>query len=361
MDNSIRILILGNYISSKNVYYSEIETFIGLQKKGFHITVAANENSEIRAFFENHHIEYISIEPKKKFDKHFANGIADIITSKSIQILYVRNGKHLRSFLPFIKKRDFKIVTYYGSASLHWHDPFAYLSYLNPKIDKIICNSEYVYQHVRKQLFGRAKNRAVKIYKGYSTKWFSDVKPFNYTLLNIPKDAIKVIMVGRNDKVKDIPTFLKMTACFNNDIHFILAGHHLTQEHLSAYSQIIQQKNIHLLGFRKDVPELIKGANIYVQTSISEGLGRAISEAAVMGKPIVMTDAGGCTELIDENQSGFVAPIKDYIKLAEHIQKLIESPDLRRQMGQNAIHKIKTELSIDKTIEGFYELFKDLS
>lgn len=362
MKEAARILILGNYNSSKNVYFSEIETFKGLKEQGFHITIMGYASEEIQAYFDQHHIAYIDDQPQKKFDKKFTRRITQIIEEKKIEILYVRNGKHLRSFLPFFKKKNVKIVTYYGSSSLHWHDPMAYFSYLNPKVDKIVCNSSFVYQHVRKQLFGKAKAKAVKIYKGYNPHWFTRVKPFDYTAFDIPSSAIKVIMVGRNSTVKDIPTFLKTAEHFKDvpSIHFILVGDQLTPEHLTQFPRIIAQKNVHLLGFRKDAPSLIKGADIYIQTSISEGLGRGISEAAAMGKPVIMTHAGGCTELIYPDKSGFIVPKKDHQKLAEHIQYLADNPTKRKAMGEQAIQKIEQDLSMEQTITDFSQLFKQI-
>ena len=60
-----------------------------------------------------------------------------------------------------------------------------------------------------KQLFGKNKNKPVKIYKGYNSEWFNSIAPFDFSEVNIPKDAIKVAYVGNHRKVKGTKYFLE--------------------------------------------------------------------------------------------------------------------------------------------------------
>lgn len=360
LNKNASILILGSYNDAGNVSLPELETFSALQKMGQRLTVVGEASAEVEQYFAENQIEFHNIKPHKKFDKEFAQKIQEIIHRNRIDILYARIGKYLKSIIFFIKKRNFKIVTYYGSSSLHWHDPSAYLSYLHPKVDYIICNSNYVYKHVRGQLW--EKSKALKIYKGYDPAWFEEVEAFDYTKLGIKQNEIKVILVGRNNKVKDIPTFVKAAERLQgvDRIHFILVGKGLTKDKFKNFSFIRDSKNIHFLGYREDAPELIKGADIYVQTSLSEGLGRAISEAVSMGKPVIMTNAGGCTELINQEESGYVVPVGDVEALVVKIKNLAENTSLRESMGRKAKQKIATDISIEKTIQDFHEFFQKI-
>ena len=113
------------------------------------------------------------------------------------------------------------------------------------------------------------------------------------------------------------------------------------------------------MGKRNDVISILKSIDIYAQTSIDEGFGRAISEAMCLGKPIVMTDAGGCTELIDEN-SGLIVPIKDSKAIGKAITTLINDDSLRKQMGINAKKRIQEVYHIDKTVEDTLKVYKQL-
>lgn len=110
------------------------------------------------------------------------------------------------------------------------------------------------------------------------------------------------------------------------------------------------------LGSRSDAVALFKAADIYVQTSIREGFGRAISEAMCAKLPVVMTDAGGCTELIDE-QSGIVVEKKNPKAIANGIMQLVNNKELRKQMGQNAYDRILNVYPISKTVEETLDLY----
>jgi glycosyltransferase involved in cell wall biosynthesis len=118
--------------------------------------------------------------------------------------------------------------------------------------------------------------------------------------------------------------------------------------------------NIHILGHRKDAIEILKSADIYVQSSIKEGLGRAISEAAALGKPIVMTNAGGCTELIEDKRGGFVAKKENSKDIASKISNLIDDELLRRKMGENAYSFIKSNFNVNNTITEIYNEYNNL-
>ncbi len=112
-----------------------------------------------------------------------------------------------------------------------------------------------------------------------------------------------------------------------------------------------------MLGHRKDVLSLLKGMDIYTQTSLSEGLGRAISEAMCFGKPIVMTNAGGCTELIEDGKSGFITKKKNGNSIANALEILIKNSELRTQMGAQAKKRISDHFNIENTINDTFKLY----
>lgn len=361
----MKVLFLGSYNASFNALLSEFILIKGLIEKGVDITVmgTGNEDKKTMAFFKDNHIPFIEKDPKK-YDKEFVAYLRNYVIENDFKIVYAFTGKYLRLAIPALKKTPVKLVTYYGSLSLHWHDISAYFTYLSPRVDKIICNSDFVYQHVKKQLFGKNKDKAVRIYKGYDSEWFKDVEAFDYSTLNIPSNATVVFTITRNDKVKDVPTFLKMIEYLQDleNVHFIMLGFEIDKEHYYDKIKHLKNKgNIHLLGYRYDAVNLLKPADIYVQNSLSEGLGRGLSEAAILGKPIVMTNADGCVELIEENVSGFIVDKKDAKSLAQYVERLIKNPDLRQKMGKAAVHHMDTKISIDETINLTYELFKELS
>ncbi|SNR15660.1 glycosyltransferase family 4 protein [Tenacibaculum jejuense] len=344
---------------------AQIALFIGLQREGVKIHLIGRISEEVADYIksEDKDIVFYNMYPKGKIDEDYIEKFSELIIKHNIELVHFACGKTSRTGIRALKKfPEIKTVIYYGSASLHWHDPSAYLTYLHPRVDKIIGNSNFVYNHVRKQLFGKRKQKAVRIFKGYSVEWFKDTKPFDYTSLGIPKEAIVVCSIGNHRKVKGTKYFLEASNYLNSEkeIHFVLIGDNTDAPHLSKIKEKSKIKDrVHILGRRNDVPSLLLSCDMYVQSSLSEGFGRAISEAMCLGKPTIMTNAGGCTELIDE-KSGIVVPLKDYKAIGREISNLANNDDKRIQMGKAAKERIQNVYSIERTVNETLALYKEL-
>ena len=358
----MNVLVTINCKGPFSVYRAQIEMICLLKSKGINIKVIGFYDDKIKDFFDDNGINNSNIFPKSTIDKHYMHDVKNIIVNENIDILHVLDGKSLRNCVLAVKKEKVKLITYFGSASLYWHDLSSYLTYLNPRVDKIICNSLYVFNHVKKQLFKKNKKKVIKIYKGYNPNWFTNIDPFDYSSLGIPKNAIVVTLAGTNTKNKRITDFIKSSKFLSTkkEVHYVIIGKFTKDRGLEKYkNESPLRNNIHILGLRTDAISLIKGSDIYVQTSLSEGFGRAISEAMYVGKPIIMTDAGGCTELIDET-CGIITPIKNPFAIGRTISSLVNNDELRIQMGINAKLRMENRYHIDDTVDDTYELYQQL-
>lgn len=358
----MNVLVTINCKGPFSTYQAQIEMVSSLKDRGVAITIIGFYSDEIHHFLSKRGIDHYPVYPRARIDSRYIKYVKRITKEKKIDILHVLDGKSLRNCVLAVKEEKVKLVTYFGSASIHWHDPSAYLTYLNPRVDKIICNSTYVFDHVKKQLFRRNKNKTVKIYKGYDPLWFESIPPFDFKTLGIPEDSLVVVLAGTNVKNKRISDFIRSFRYLatHRKVHYVILGRDTNARDLKRHkSQSPFSDHIHLLGLRSDAISLIKGSHLYVQTSLSEGFGRAISEAMSVGKPIVMTDAGGCVELIDKS-CGIVIPVKNPRALASAISTLINDNKLRHQMGINARKRIKTKYHINDTIEDTLALYESL-
>lgn len=357
---NVLFVIKGNepYVSQQ----AQVELIAGLQEKGASILVIGNISGEVASHFKTLGLSFLQVFPTQRIDRSYIKDFKDIIAKYQIEIVHFIDGKSSRSGLMALKNTDVKVVNYFGSTSLHWYDPSSYLTYLHPRVDAIIGNSDYVYTHVKNQLFGKNKQKATRIFKGYSSTWFENVVPFDYNTMGIPEDAIKVCLVGNHRKVKGTRYFLEASYHLSTDkeVHFIVIGENTNKPPLDSIAKKSPiASRIHILGMRNDVVSLLKGCDIYAQTSLNEGFGRAISEAMSVGKPIIMTDAGGCTELID-NESGIITPLKDAKKIGMAISRLADDATLRASMGANAKKRIDTVYPIERTVEDTWTLYNQL-
>jgi polysaccharide biosynthesis protein PslH len=90
---------------------------------------------------------------------------------------------------------------------------------------------------------------------------------------------------------------------------------------------------VRLMGQRRDVPQLLPGADLFLLTSISEGIPVTFIEAMAARLPIVSTDVGGVTEVVEDGQTGLLASAGDDAALAQAMLRLVEDPTLRDRLG----------------------------
>lgn len=117
-------------------------------------------------------------------------------------------------------------------------------------------------------------------------------------------------------------------------------------------------KHVHLLGVRKDVPEILAAADIFILTSFWEGLPRALVEAMKSGLPCVCYAVDGVKDILKDGINGFAIRPGDTEGMAEKICLLLKDKNLREKMGRAAAETIGPEFDIDHMVrqqEGLYE------
>ncbi len=87
-------------------------------------------------------------------------------------------------------------------------------------------------------------------------------------------------------------------------------------------------------GHRTDMPEVYRSASVICLPSYREGLSKVLQEAAASARPVVTTDVPGCRDAVVAGETAFVVPPKDATSLADALQRLLESRELREKMGQ---------------------------
>jgi glycosyltransferase involved in cell wall biosynthesis len=91
--------------------------------------------------------------------------------------------------------------------------------------------------------------------------------------------------------------------------------------------------NVGFLGFRRDVPALLAGTDVFVLPSRREGLPRSVLEALAAGVPVVATDVRGNRDLVEDGRNGFLVKVGDATGLAQALLTLLQDESLRTRMG----------------------------
>ena len=111
-------------------------------------------------------------------------------------------------------------------------------------------------------------------------------------------------------------------------------------------------KHVVLPGFRSDVLSLLKGLDLFVMSSETEGLGTSLLDAMAAARACVGTDVGGIPEVIDDGTTGVLVPARDPAALAAAIVRLLKDPPLRERMGQAGLARVSDSFSVETMIDG---------
>lgn len=120
------------------------------------------------------------------------------------------------------------------------------------------------------------------------------------------------------------------------------------------------EDTVFLLGFRKEIPQLLAGSDCFVLSSLVEGVPGVILEAAVQKKPSIATNVGGVLEVIRKNETGIIIDDFDKEEFRLSILKLVEDEKLRNRLGKKAYNLVREEFDSGKNAVQFEGLYNQL-
>jgi glycosyltransferase involved in cell wall biosynthesis len=143
------------------------------------------------------------------------------------------------------------------------------------------------------------------------------------------------------------------------DTRFLIIGEGELRDQLERQVHDLGlDRHVVLTGFRGDVLGLVRSFDVFVMSSITEGLGSAILEAMACSRPVVATRAGGIPEAVAHEVTGLVVPPQDENALAAAILRLLKSPALRDQYGQAGRQRVIDSFSVDRLVQGTAEVYE---
>lgn len=105
-----------------------------------------------------------------------------------------------------------------------------------------------------------------------------------------------------------------------------------------------------LVGFRQDVLSCVRSLDLFVMSSITEGLGTSLLDAMALGRPIVATTAGGIPEAVEDGVTGLLVPPQHAAPMAEAILSLLADPERARRMGAAGLARVRDRFSAGRMV-----------
>lgn len=240
------------------------------------------------------------------------------------KIIYTAHGFHFYQGAPLINRTIFK-----------WAE-----MWMARYTDVIITMNEEDYKAAQK--FKIRNNGKVYYVPGVgveTTKYqVADVDTKELrNLLGLSSEDIVLISMGDLINRKNYEVSIRSIAKANNNkLHFLICGKGPELERLQKLAaDLIVEHQIHFLGFRTDIKELLAIADIFLFTTYQEGLPRSMMEAMAAGLPCIASKVRGNADLVEEGVGGFLIHPDDIDGFSEAINILASDKELREKMGKN--------------------------
>lgn len=259
---------------------------------------------------------------------------------------------HLAYGVAFSSLNKTPLVYTYHQSTMRWNKTTFRI--LNLLIDEYVGISKICTQ----DLSSFTNRHVTQINNAVSFSKFKD-----YTRIREIKGNINICMVGRIVPAKDYLNMLEainlLDADMKSRIHIQIAGegdYEYKQELLTYIKERGLENSVSFIGVLSNIPKFMSNSDIFLMSSYTEGLPIALIEASVSGLPCIVTDVGGCSEVVQTCKNGIVVPPRSPRLLADAIAQLINNPNLVKTYSINTIEGSKA-YSIDKAAKQHLDLY----
>jgi len=217
---------------------------------------------------------------------------------------------------------------------------------------------------------GINKNKVKLIYNGIDTNKFASQANTKITrrALNFDENIILFGAVSRLTPIKDHKNLIQAFSLViarqsktSKHAKLVIVGDGPLYSELAALiAQLNLTNHVYLIGERNDIDKILPELNVYVMSSIAEGIPLAILEAMSAGLPIISTLVGGIPELLENEKQGLLVPAQNSEKLANAMLWMLEHEDLAKNQGKINKEVVKNKFSINTMVNSYLKEYKGL-
>ncbi len=177
-------------------------------------------------------------------------------------------------------------------------------------------------------------------------------------------DAITLIHVSNFRPVKRVEDLVYSMCVLTKEVptaRLILVGdgpdRHMVER---LIDKLDLRKNIRMMGYRNDIPEILRCADALVMSSETESAPLTILEAMSIGLPIIASKVGGIPEQVKDGHNGFLVPVKRPGAIAEAAAKLNSDTELQTRMGENSRKMVLEKFTVDKVLDQYMKVYESI-
>ena len=230
-------------------------------------------------------------------------------------------------------------------------------------VDKIVvvaeCGKRYLVEHE-----GVNEKKIIKIYNGIDSKKFGTRQEVTLIRreLGITDDQSLIGIVARLDPIKNhtcLIRAMKIIATRLPEAVLLIIGDGALRSELESLTAKLQlQNHIKFLGARNNIAELLSVMDVFVLSSLSEGLSLTLIEACAAARPIVATDVGGNAEIVEHESNGLLVPSDQPEVMAKAILEILNDKGKSKLMGEMGKKKFEEEFTLDVMVKKYKDLYE---
>jgi glycosyltransferase involved in cell wall biosynthesis len=163
--------------------------------------------------------------------------------------------------------------------------------------------------------------------------------------LNLPATTKLILCVSRLEPEKDVQALLSSLTTVENALpyHCLIVGDGSERSQMEDFVRKVKiDDRVSFMGYRADVPAIMKASDLFVLPCPAEGFGLVIAEAMLAGLPVVAINRGGPADIVISEQTGLLVPPDDLNAMSLALVTLLQSTIQCRSMGVNGQQRAKT-------------------
>lgn len=230
-------------------------------------------------------------------------------------------------------------------------------------VEKHVCVSQSVADFcIAESGLDAAKVKVIA--NGVDLEQFREAEPKDLSEFGVPTGAKVVLSVGRLDPQKDPLCLLAAfseVARKSESAHLLFVGDGpLRGELATRIAKSPLRDRIHLAGWQRDVPGILKSTDAFALSSRYEGMPNAVLEAGAAGVPVVATEAEGVAEIVENGERGWLVGIGDQSGLAEALTEALSDSEVAQNRASQLQSVISEKFTWDQVASRYDQLYCDL-
>ena len=204
------------------------------------------------------------------------------------------------------------------------------------------------------------KGKVVVVYNGIEVP--RGIQLHNRESIQFPNRHFHIGTIGRMVSVKGYDLFLEVAGEMirqTTKVRFSILGEGPLKEKLVRKARELKvEGHVEFVSERPDPFTFYQDLDLYLNTSLNEGIPMSILEAMACGLPVVATNIGGIPEIISHGEDGLLVEGREPKKYVQSCLRIMEDPKLRITLGQNAIKKVQSCFDSSKMAESYVRLYQ---